>query len=78
MGIWGSLVDPEGLGVRGKLLRWRLASLLPEQHLGEAGEVKDDGVVGDVVDDYEQVMLTVFVTVIIIRAVKNFLMIHSL
>ena len=46
MGIWGSLVDPEGLAVRGKLLRWRLASLLPEQHLGEAGEVKDDGVVG--------------------------------
>ena len=78
MGIWGSLVDPEGLAVRGKLLRWRLASLLPEHQLGDDGEVQEGGVVGDVVDDYEHLVLKVFVRVMIIRALKNFLMIHSL
>ena len=33
-------MDPEGLVVRGKLLRWRLASLLPEHQLGDHGEVQ--------------------------------------
>ena len=41
-------MDPEGLAVRGKLLRWRLASLLPEHQLGDHGEVQEGGVVGDV------------------------------
>ena len=64
MGIWGSLVDPEGLAVRGKLLRWRLASLLPEHQLGDDGEVQEGGVVGGVGGNYKEVMLTVFVRVI--------------
>ena len=67
MGIWGSLVDPEGLAVRGKLLRWRLASLLPEHQLGDDGEVQEGGVVGDVGGNYKEVMLTVFVRVIVIN-----------
>ena len=57
-------MDPEGLVVRGKLLRWRLASLLPEHQLGDHGEVQEGGVVGDVGDNYIEVMLTVFVRVI--------------
>ena len=73
MGIWGSLVDPEGLAVRGKLLRWRLASLLPEHQLGGDGEVQEGGVVGDVGGNYKEVMLTVFVRVI----VMNFLIYTS-
>ena len=67
MGIWGSLVDPEGLAVRGKLLRWRLASLLPEHQSGDNGEVQEGGVVGDVGGNYREVMLTVFVRVIVMN-----------
>ena len=67
MGIWGSLVEPEGLVVRGKLLRWRLASLLPEHQLGDDGEVQEGGVVGDVGGNYKEVMLAVFVRVIVMN-----------
>ena len=53
--------------VRGKLLRWRLASLLPEHQLGDDGEVQEGGVVGDVGGNYKEVMLTVFVRVIVMN-----------